>query len=272
MILHANGVNTARKYRCQNNYCIHHLINGIEMQITLEEYIGEDLSDVGIGFLKEFGEVLGRVHSVSSKHPFVIGRSFISDYIQNDKARFSKILEKAEPPLPDFPYVHIAEKLHDNLVHELAKNWHLLPMGAVHGDLGAFNNLMNTASGVGIIDFNLAGDEAFLGDVLSSYYASIHKYLWKDLFSGLNELNAFLIFWEGYSEHYSVSEIEIEYFPQVSALFDGLFYCKCAIEVWNNGFQEEALLMIKASNKHFDPSVHPFPQIVYEEANNEYRK
>ena len=32
MILHANGVNTARKYRCQNNYCIHHLINGIEMQ------------------------------------------------------------------------------------------------------------------------------------------------------------------------------------------------------------------------------------------------
>lgn len=22
MILHANGVNTARKYRCQNNYCI----------------------------------------------------------------------------------------------------------------------------------------------------------------------------------------------------------------------------------------------------------
>lgn len=272
MILHANGVNTARKYRCQNNYCIHHLINGIEMQITLEEYIGEDLSDVGIGFLKEFGEVLGRVHSVSSKHPFVIGRSFISDYIQNDKARFSKILEKAEPPLPDFPYVHIAEKLHDNLVHELAKNWHLLPMGAVHGDLGVFNNLMNTASGVGIIDFNLAGDEAFLGDVLSSYYASIHKYLWKDLFSGLNELNAFLIFWEGYSEHYSVSEIEIEYFPQVSALFDGLFYCKCAIEVWNNGFQEEALLMIKASNKHFDPSVHPFPQIVYEEANNEYRK
>lgn len=92
------------------------------------------------------------------------------------------------------------------------------------------------------------------------------------MFSGLNELNAFLIFWEGYSEHYSVSEIEIEYFPQVSALFDGLFYCKCAIEVWNNGFQEEALLMIKASNKHFDPSVHPFPQIVYEEANNEYRK
>ena len=62
MILHANGVNTARKYRCQNNYCIHHLINGIEMQITLEEYIGEDLSDVGIGFLKEFGEVLGRVY------------------------------------------------------------------------------------------------------------------------------------------------------------------------------------------------------------------
>lgn len=264
MLLHSNGINTAKKYVSQGNYCIHHLINGIEMLITLEEYVGEDISDINIGILKEFGEVLGKVHSVSSEYPFVIGKSFVSDYIQNDKARFSKILEKADPPLPNLSYLHMAEMFHDNLVNELSKKWHLLPAGAVHGDLGAFNNLMNTANGVGIIDYNLAGDEAYLGDVLSSYYASIHKYLWKDVFAGISEFNAFLTFWKGYSEYYSISEIEIEYFPQVSALFDGLFYCKCAIDIWNNGFQEEALSMIKAGDKHFDPSAHPFPQIVSE--------
>lgn len=260
MLLHSCGVNTAKKYVSQGNYCIKHLINGIEMLISLEEYIGEDISDINISILKEFGKIIGKIHSISSKHLFVIGKSFISDYIQNDKARFSKILEKASPPLPNLSYVHMVELLHDNLVHELAKKWHLLPTGAVHGDLGAFNNLMQTANGVGIIDYNLAGDEAYLGDVLSSFYASIHKYLWKDLFSTISESNAFLMFWEGYSEYYSISEIEMAYFSQVSALFDGLFYCKCAIEIWNDGFQEEALSMIKASIKHFDPSAHPFPQ------------
>lgn len=260
MLLRSYGVNTAKKYVSHGNYCIKHLINGMEMLITLEEYLGEDISDINVSILKEFGEIIGKIHAVSSNSPIIIGKSFISDYIQNDKARFSKILEKAEPPLPNLPYVHMAELLHDNLVHELAKIWHLLPLGAVHGDLGAFNNLMRTANGIGIIDYNLAGDEAYLGDVLSSFYASIHKYSWKDLFSTISESNAFLMFWKGYSEYYSISEIEIAYFSQVSALFDGLFYCKCAIEIWNDGFQEEALSMIKTSIEHFDPSAHPFPK------------
>lgn len=265
MLLHSNGIDTAKKYVSQGNYCIQHWINGMRMQITLEEYIGEDISDIDICILKDFGEILGKIHSVSLEHPFVIGKSFVSEYVRNDKARFSQILAKADPPIPDLPCLHIVGQLHDELVKELSKIWYLLPTGAVHGDLGAFNNLINTVRGIGIIDYNLAGDEAYLGDVLSSYYASIHKYLWKDIFSGSDESSTFLMFWNGYSKFYSASEMEIAYFPQISALFDGLFYCKSAIDVWNQGFHEDALIMIQASVTHFDPSAHPFPQVIHEE-------
>ena len=160
----------------------------------------------------------------------------------------------------DEDWLHRLALMHDKLVETLVPIWNTLPAGAVHGDLGIYNNLMQTKYGLGIIDFNRSGDEVFLGDALSAFYASVHKLSWQERLSAISKDEALHVFLSGYGSQRILTTVETEYYHLVAALFDGLFYCKSAIELWNIGDWNGAVKNMRMGDMHFDPDMHAVPQ------------
>ena len=260
-LLFKNGVQVAKKLMCASGFCTNITLNGVEYCASLEHYLGEDLVDANIKTFETLGRLIGKMHRISQKNSAKIGFSYVSAALCSGRASFSRVLEKAEPALPNCITIRQLEVMHDGLVSELLHWWKILPVGAVHGDLGIFNNLMKTENGLGIIDFNRSGDEVFLGDMLAAFYASVHKLSWQKRLSDIPVDRALHTFFSGYNIERPLVESERECYPLVAAMFDGLFYCKKAIELWNSGDQARAWGHIQCAQSHFVPDFHPIPQI-----------
>ena len=232
MLLLANGVPTPQKLCAAEFYCIRWPQAESELHVTLETYMGSDLESADLDTFNTLGSLVGQMHVAAQKHPAHLGFSTTARDILTGRACYANILRRAHA-LPQTSAIRDATRLHDALVSILRPMWNKLPRGAVHGDMGIYNNLVSSHKGLAVIDFNLAGDEVFLGDLLATYYSSIHKYNWQDRLINIDRPAAKKVFLAGYVAHRKLTMLEEQNFLTIAALFDGLFYSKAAIERWN---------------------------------------
>lgn len=256
MLLRKNGIITAKKLQCNHAYCIETPFRNTLVQITMEECLGKDFSDLTVNTFQQFGTLLGKMHFISEYYSAKIGKSYIAEAIYSHKAVFSAVLAKAVVPFPKLKELETIEHIHDQLISELSQVWNILPFGAVHGDLGLYNNLLETDFGLGVIDFNLAGDEVYLADALSSFYASIHKYSWHSKMQKVDRKKALADFLAGYCKERIFTSFEQNQFSKIAALFDGLFFCKATVEMWNDGYCDAALARMPEALFYFNPETH----------------
>lgn len=233
MLLKKNGISTPKKLCKDGHYCFYWPKNEIKLCVTLETYMGSNLESADLKIFGTFGGLLGQMHIISQLNPVHLGFSTIAHAIYTGKACYANILRQAKPEIPYILSLQKAANLHDTLVSILRPVWSKLPMGAVHGDLGLYNNLVVSHLGLTVIDFNLAGDEVYLGDLLAAYYSSIHKYDWQNRLKSIDKSLARRKFLKEYVSYRTLTTLEQQYFPIVSALFDGLYYSKAVIERWN---------------------------------------
>lgn len=259
-LLHRYGVHTPFNAQVGGKYCLAIVLKQHLFNVTLETFCGKDLDDVNINIFRSMGRLLGNMHCISENHPVKIGFSTIFKAIQNKQADLTSVFEREIPQFLQDAQSGILIELHNCLVKDLQSIWDKLPRGAVHGDLGIFNNLVVDSSGIGVIDFNLAGDEVYLGELLISFYSSIHKYTWRDKISSIQQEEAFIAFLSGYNEERKLGAKEKEAFPATAALFDGLFYCKSVIEEYNSNKDSYVLEKFKSANIHFSIFHHSIPE------------
>lgn len=256
-LLCREGVPVAGMLKVGASLCADIQIEGNAYHVSLEQYLGVELTQANLSTFWEMGSLIGRMHRISQAYSAKIGISYVASAIKTGRASFARILGKASPAFVDEDWVRQLGSMHDELVAALVPAWDALPAGAVHGDLGIYNNLMQTESGLGIIDFNRSGDEAFLGDALSAYYASAHKLGWQERLSSIPEAETLRAFFSGYGSERTLTADETASYPLAAALFDGLFYCKNAIELWNSGSQGEAVERMRMGESRFQPATHP---------------
>lgn len=233
MLLFNEKISTARKYDRDGEYVTEFIQNGKSYYLTLEQYIGEDIKQITIDVFAFLGNILGKMHMISENNNQFSEFTIIKKAILQGNAKFENILKNANMGLPYTSSISECIRRHNRLVDKLKNNWDRLPHGIVHGDLGAFNNLINMGDNIGIIDFNLAADETFLGDVIATFYASLHKYSWREQLSAISEAEAKKVYFKEYTKVRPFTEEEKQIFMETSALFDGLFYSKAIIEEWN---------------------------------------
>lgn len=256
MFLWFNGMITPYKLLSKEGYCAKIYIDNELYNVTLEEYLGNDITEVSLSLFYEMGKILGKMHKLSPEFYMKINYSTVSKAIQTKEASFDKILKKLNRQIKDNYLIDNIAKLHNNLILELSDAWCLLPHGAVHGDLGIFNNMVETRNGIGIIDFNLAGDEVYLGDVLASFYSSIHKYDWADKINKIDLDKALNYFFKAYGAERRFQDLEKKYYSKVAALFDGIFYCKSLIDKCNKNEDLNTLEQWEKAIDLFDESNH----------------
>lgn len=249
MILRQNGVSVPLKIKSNGKYCQQFDIDNIIVNVTLERFIKSVDSENPKNLFYKLGNIIAEIHNISENKKSIIGKSFLSSEILSGNAKFNKIILKSKPKIYVFEELKVAEELHDSLVDYISVRLCNLPKGAVHGDLGIYNNLLIASDGLYVIDFNLCGDEYFIIDALSALFSSLYydieiPFKVKDSAIGL--------FLKGYIEVRKISFNEKALFPYVAALFDGVYYSKMCISYWNKGRQKEALKLLTKTKEHFD--------------------
>ena len=253
--LRAYGLPTAKKYRLYGKEGSY-VFEFQHSHVTLEQYVGHDVNCINLAMLYQLGVLLGRMHYVSERDPSLIDYAPVSGAIRENKATFERILIRSDPALLQREDVRAAQILHDRLICQLRATLDELPHGAVHGDLGIFNNVVTVDGKLSIIDFNLAGDEPFLYELLSCFYSSIHKYTWRERWKGIDRQQALEGFLRGYASQRTLTDAEREQFGLASALFDGLFYCKAVLEEYGDTGDILVLEGFRAAAAKFDVSAH----------------
>ena len=258
MTLYKNGIITPLKYKHNGHYCIKILINNKMYLVTLEDYLLGQSFEMSPQLFGKLGRLLGKLHSISENNPTKINYSIIDDGFKSGTAKFDKILNKAVKPIIKNETIYQISKTHDGLVNELMKEWWMLPKGSVNGDLSVFNNIIDVNHEIGIIDFDLAGNETYLGDMLITFYSSLYqcftvseKYLHQ-----IQEISK--QYFDEYCSQRKLTEIELSIFSKTAALFDGLYFCKMIVDEWNYTQNESILKKIDEAHRYFDVSLHDF--------------
>ena len=247
--LYDNGINTPKKYSCSGGYCRTLKINNEYFLVVLEERLGNDMVLVTPEEYRDLGILLGKIHCLSEGYVLKVGQGIVSRSIDTGRARFDNLIKQLMPPVCE-------------LISALQKDMHRLPYGTVHGDLSSFNNIvsMPDQKGMAVIDFNLAGEEPYLFDLLITFYSSINDLLRS---SKNVSVERYFTFFEGYSSVRKFNNIELELWDRAAALFDGLYFCKRMIGEYNLSPTTDNAQWLYEALEHFDVKTHRIEKRTY---------
>lgn len=255
-VLQKNGIITPNKYNCKGSYCLPFTVGNKKYLTTVEDFLAGNNFGIDLQLFEKLGRLLGCLHRISEKVPTKIDYSAITDSIVSGKARFEAILNKTQKIFEISDCITEIGGLHDGLVNKLSKSWCTLPCGSVHGDLSVFNNIIEVDGSIGIIDFDLAGNETYLSDLLITFYSSLYKYYPDRENRNINVNKAYKMFFRGYLSQRKLTKTEISVFPEMAALFDGLYFSKMLLSEWNQTHESIVLKQFDKAYRHFNVYKH----------------
>ncbi|MEK5061710.1 hypothetical protein BK126_10035 [Paenibacillus sp. FSL H7-0326] len=66
-LMRRNGILTPKRYIAGEHYCISYVINDLSLDVTVEEYLGEEIKTIDIEIAGKAGQLMGRMHAISEK-------------------------------------------------------------------------------------------------------------------------------------------------------------------------------------------------------------
>lgn len=257
-VLQNNGIITPNKYNSKGRYCLPFDVGNKKYLTTVEDYLDGNDFEIDLQLFEKIGRLLGCLHRISEEIPAIINYAPVTNSILCGKARFEALLNRAKIPFEKNSCITSIASMHDELVGKLSKCWCMLPSGSVHGDLSIFNNIVEVGGNIGIIDFDLAGNEPFLSDLLITFYSSLYKYYTDSEKTNIDAIKAYKMFFGGYLSQRELTKTEISVFSEIAALFDGLYFSKMLISEWNRTQKQKILDRFEEAQNKFDTSIHLF--------------
>lgn len=168
--LHAGGVPVPALYRDRAGRLLMDLVSrGETWTVTVEEWIdGEPPHSVSPSLVSILGSTLAKMHILGGSYGPLFGHGTdLSLFGERDEyaenaGRLGEALEASGTEMPP-----ALKHAYDLARERLAELWEDLPAGPVHGDLAEHNLLLDETENVkAVLDFNLAGDEVFINEVV----------------------------------------------------------------------------------------------------------
>lgn len=161
-----NGIPTPKRYLSQGRYCNEFLYRGIPCNITVEDWCGEEIREINREIAYKIGELMARMHSLSLENRWEIGcGTLFSAAYWNDVDVFHEFCRIGANENLDQTIVGEIRRLHDEKLEAIRALWDRLPKAAVQGDL-SINNLVYGQDGLVVFDYNNAGDEVLISDLV----------------------------------------------------------------------------------------------------------
>lgn len=161
-----HGIKTPTHYMSDGTYCSEYLYHGIPCNVTVEDWCGEEIKEIDTGISYKIGELMARMHSISLENHCEIGcGTLFSAAYWNDVDAFPRFCEIGKNEHLNQEIVEEIKKLHDEKLEAIRAVWDTLPKAAVQGDI-SINNLVYNEEGLIVFDYNNAGDEVLISDLV----------------------------------------------------------------------------------------------------------
>lgn len=214
--LRRNGIPTPERYSKGGQYCLDRIVCGFRVDVTLEDLMENVLQKLDLNTAFRIGRLMARIHRISFRDNFKLGAPSPFNAIgENDVSGIDKLRELAvkaeESRFKSITYPHryctkpelcreiIA--IYDHKLESIRSIWGRLPCSAVQGDL-SINNVYRAADRLGVFDYNNAGDETLVGDMILEGLLTAYETNGDELADGLTDADRpaiFRSFFDGYS-------------------------------------------------------------------------
>ena len=160
------GIQTPVRYQANGCYCNEYIYHDIPCNVTVEDWCGEEIREINNDIARKIGELMARMHTLSleSKCEIGCGTLFSAAY-WNDVDAFPQFCRLGQNENLDQTIVAQIKQLHDEKQSALRTMWDRLPKAAVQGDI-SINNLVAGKDGLVVFDYNNAGDEVLISDLV----------------------------------------------------------------------------------------------------------
>lgn len=225
-LLMDNGIKTPKRKMVDGCYCISFEKEKLVMDVYIEEWVGEKIPQLTMKLYKNIGSVIGKIHKISQYTGFQIGFSLLYNEITERDTSFSRLWRNGnQSVIPQKQYEEILE-IYNRRLAVIKRIWSKLPRAAVQGDIYSCNNIAEKDGTLVVYDFNLAGDEVLIGDILQCWFRTIFDKKIEDDLALLSQDEMWSEFILAYQSQRTLTNIEKKYFPDVYAILGVVYYSK----------------------------------------------
>lgn len=165
-VMRAHGIRTPARYQADGRYCNAFTYRGTPCVVTVEDWCGDEIREITPDIARQIGALMARMHVLSLENRCTIGHgTLFSAACENDVDAFPRFCELTQDERLDQAVSDRIRALHDEKLAKLRAVWDTLPRAAVQGDISV-NNLVLTADGLTVFDYNNAGDEVLISDLV----------------------------------------------------------------------------------------------------------
>ena len=224
--LRSHGILTPRRYACGGRYCLAHSVQGVCFDITVEDYLGEAIHAIDHDLAFSIGQLMGKNHGIAERGGLHINHHSLFGIVgYNEVMGYDEFLGFGNEGLIDDEWFRKICVACDKKLNRIKDVWDDLPRYATQGDY-AIDNLTDTGDGLGLFDYNNAGDEVLVSDmILEGLYTAREM----DLADGLTDADRpglFAAFANGYLTQRQFSEAEQSVFSDICAMAKGLWFTR----------------------------------------------
>lgn len=225
-VMRSHGIRTPARYQVDGKFCVRYVYHNLPCIVTVEDWCGEEITEITTDIAYRIGELMARMHTLSLENSCEIGhRTLFSAAYWNDVDAYSDFCEISENEHLDQSNVARIKMLRDEKLARIREVWESLPKAAVQGDV-SINNLVSSEDGLIVFDYNNAGDEVLISDLVMEGLLTAYE---MDLPEGVPESCRELLFTEllkGYLSVRTLSEAECTAAYEVYTLYRALWFTR----------------------------------------------
>lgn len=224
--LRGKGILTPKRYLCGNYYCSVYKLGDLILDITVEDYFGEEIKVIDKNLAYKIGRLMGENHRIAEENSLHISAKTIFNVTgYNEVSGYETFKEFGNSGFIEKDAFDRICALYDEKLDRIKSVWGNLPKYATQGDYSV-NNLVYIDNEIGIFDYNIAGDETLIGDMILEGLLTANE---MDLAEGLTEsdrLGLFKEFVRGYVVKRPLLEKEKDVFNDIYTISQALWFTK----------------------------------------------
>lgn len=225
-VMRSHGILTPVRYLADGTYCSELVYHELPCIVSVEDWCGEEITEITTDTAYQIGELMARMHRISLENKCEIGhRTLFSAAYWNDVDSFPEFCEIAKGEKLDQAVVAQIKALREEKLNRIRAVWEGLPKAAVQGDV-SINNLVQGGDGLIVFDYNNAGDEVLISDLVMEGLLTAYEMELPDGTPASCREQIFPAFLKGYLSVRTLSEAERATAWEVYTLYHGLWFTR----------------------------------------------
>ena len=225
-VMRSHGIKTPARYQANGKYCSRFSYHNMPCMVTVEDWCGEEITQITTETARQIGELMARMHTISLENKCEIGRgTLFSAAYWNDVDAFPQFCEITKDEKLDQAVVARIKALRDEKLTRIRGGWEKLPKAAVQGDI-SINNLAHGKDGLIVFDYNNAGDEVLVSDLVMEGLLTAYEMELPDGIPAAYREQIFPALLRGYLSVRPLSEAESTTAWEVYTLYHGLWFSR----------------------------------------------